>query len=232
MHVVAFCSQERGSGKTTLSAHLGVQAERTGAGPVALIDTDPQGSLAAWGNARRSGTPVCTATAMAELSAVLARLRQERFALALVDTPPTLSLAIQRVINGADLVVVPTRPSRHDRRAVAATVAMIEQAHCGILFVLNAADPRAKITADVAVALAQRGTLAPTFVQHRTDFAGAMVDGGTVQEQAPAGRPARQIELLWDCIAGQLDQQARRRVVIQPIGMAFGRRASASGATR
>jgi hypothetical protein len=59
-----------------------------------------------------------------------------------------------------------------------------------------------------------------------------MVDGGTVQELVPAGRPARQIQLLWDCIAGQLDQRARRRMVVQPIGMAFGRRASASGARR
>ncbi len=44
MHVIAFASQKGGSGKTTLAGHIAVEAERRGAGPVALIDTDPQGS--------------------------------------------------------------------------------------------------------------------------------------------------------------------------------------------
>ena len=47
MHVIAIASQKGGSGKTTLAGHLAVEAERRGLGPVALIDTDPQGSLAA-----------------------------------------------------------------------------------------------------------------------------------------------------------------------------------------
>ena len=45
MKVIAVASQKGGTGKTTLCGHLAVQAERMGAGPVALIDTDPQGSL-------------------------------------------------------------------------------------------------------------------------------------------------------------------------------------------
>jgi hypothetical protein len=61
MHVVALCSQKGGSGKTTLAGHLGVQAELAGAGPVALIDTDPQGSVAAWWNARQSDRPASRA---------------------------------------------------------------------------------------------------------------------------------------------------------------------------
>lgn len=46
MRVIVLASQKGGSGKTTLAGHLAVEAERQGAGPVALIDTDPQGSLA------------------------------------------------------------------------------------------------------------------------------------------------------------------------------------------
>jgi chromosome partitioning protein len=53
-----------------------------------------------------------------------------------------------------------------------------------------------------------------------------MIDGRTVQELAPSGRSAREIGQLWDYIAQQLDKQARRRVVVQPIGTGFGRRAS------
>jgi chromosome partitioning protein len=57
MRVVVFASQKGGSGKTTLAGHIGVQAELAGAGPVALIDTDPQGSLAKWWNCREAATP-------------------------------------------------------------------------------------------------------------------------------------------------------------------------------
>jgi chromosome partitioning protein len=46
MRVLVFASQKGGVGKTTLAGHIGVQAELAGAGPVALVDTDPQGSLA------------------------------------------------------------------------------------------------------------------------------------------------------------------------------------------
>ncbi|MDE2462343.1 MAG: ParA family protein, partial [Alphaproteobacteria bacterium] len=52
MHVLVLASQKGGSGKTTLSGHLAVEAMLAGVGPVALIDTDPQGSLAEWWNAR------------------------------------------------------------------------------------------------------------------------------------------------------------------------------------
>jgi chromosome partitioning protein len=225
MHVVALCSQKGGSGKTTLSGHLGVQAELAGAGPVALIDTDPQGSLAAWWNARGSKEPAFIATTLAQLPADIEVLRLEGFGVVVIDTPPAINMAIQRVINIADLVLIPTRPSPHDLRAVAGTVEMVERAHCGMVFVLNGANLRAKITADAAVALSQHGTVAPSFVQHRGDFASSMIDGRTVQELAPSGRSAKEIALLWDYIAGQLDRQARRRVVVQPIGTGFGRRA-------
>src|SRR3546814_10699516 len=52
VRVLALASQKGGSGKTTLSGHLAVQAQLSGAGPVVLIDIDPPGSLADWWNER------------------------------------------------------------------------------------------------------------------------------------------------------------------------------------
>ena len=67
MQVVAFASQKGGSGKTTLTGHMAVQAERAGDGPVALVDTDPQGSLADWWNEREAETPLFAHTSIARL---------------------------------------------------------------------------------------------------------------------------------------------------------------------
>ena len=57
MYTIVAASQKGGSGKTTLSGHLAVEAVRAGAGEIALIDTDPQGSLAHWWNARQARDP-------------------------------------------------------------------------------------------------------------------------------------------------------------------------------
>jgi chromosome partitioning protein len=194
---------------------------------VAVIDTDPQGSLAAWWNARQSPAPAFVSTTLAQLPADLERLRGEGCRLVVIDTPPAINMAIQRVINVADLVVVPTRPSPHDLRAVAGTVDMVERASSSLVFVLNAANLRAKITADAAIALSQHGTVAPVFIQNRIDFASSMIDGRTVGEIDLEGRSAKEIRLLWDYLAAQLDKRERRRVFAQPqLPLAFGRRAS------
>ena len=67
MHVIVLASQKGGAGKTTLSRHLAVEAERAGEGPVILIDADPQGGLAGWWNRRRADTPVFFASSLEEL---------------------------------------------------------------------------------------------------------------------------------------------------------------------
>ena len=71
MQVISLCSQKGGSGKTTLTGHLAVQADRQGGGPVALIDCDPQGSLAAWWNSRAGDRPAFVQTSLSTLGADL-----------------------------------------------------------------------------------------------------------------------------------------------------------------
>ena len=138
MRVLALSSQKGGSGKTTLSGHLAVQAQRAGAGPVCLIDIDPQGSLADWWNEREAEMPAFAQTTVARLAADLEVLRQQGFRLAVIDTPPAITMAIQSVIQVAELVVIPTRPSPHDLRAVGATVDLCERAGKPLIFVVNA----------------------------------------------------------------------------------------------
>ena len=57
MQVIVFASQKGGSGKTTLTGHMAVEAGRAGYGPVGLVDTDPQGSLCGWWKQRNEPMP-------------------------------------------------------------------------------------------------------------------------------------------------------------------------------
>ena len=170
MLVVAVASQKGGSGKTTLAGHIAVQADRTGAGPVIVVDTDPQGSLAAWWNARQAETPLYARTTVSELADDAQRMRLLGINLLIVDTPPAITATIDEVVKIADLVVIPTRPSPHDLRAAGSTVRLIERLAKPLVFVINSASPRARVTAEAAIALSQHGTVAPSIIHNRTDL--------------------------------------------------------------
>ncbi|MBD8679627.1 ParA family protein [Sphingomonas sp. CFBP 13720] len=224
MRVLAVASQKGGSGKTTLSGHLAVQAQRAGAGPVVMIDIDPQGSLADWWNERDTEFPAFAQTTVARLAADLETLRAHGFKLAVIDTPPAITPAIQSVIAVAELVVVPTRPSPHDLRAVGATVDLCDRAGKPLVFVVNAATPGARITAEATMALSQHGIVAPVTVHHRVDFASSMVDGRTVMELDPASRSSGEIEALWTYVHDRLEKNFRRTVFAVPTAARPGQR--------
>ena len=216
MRVLALASQKGGSGKTTLSGHLSVQAQRAGAGPVVLIDIDPQGSLTDWWNEREADYPAFAQTTVARLAHDLNTLREQGFKLAVIDTPPAITMAIQSVISVAELVVVPTRPSPHDLRAVGATVDLCERSGKPLVFVVNGATPKARITSEAAVALSQHGTVAPVTLHHRTDFAASMIDGRTVMEIDPDCRSSAEVAALWNYVADRLEKNFRRTVFSAP----------------
>ena len=204
MRTIVVASQKGGVGKTTIAGHLGVMAEQSKEGPVALIDTDPQGSLASWWNERTNEAPLFARVEISKLTEHLQALAKGGIKLAIIDTPPSVTDMIQQVLRTADLVLIPTRPSPHDLRAVGSTVELVENAGKRMIFVINGAAPRARIAGEAAVALSQHGTVAPVTLYQRTDFASSMIDGRTVQEIDPKGRSAEEIGLLWKYVSTQL----------------------------
>lgn len=238
MRILAFASQKGGSGKTTLSGHVAVQAEIAGAGPVVLVDTDPQGSLSDWWNERRTPEPAFARINVARLAYDLDQLKAQGFKLAVIDTPPAITVAIQGVVSASELVVIPTRPSPHDLRAAGSTVEMIERVNKPLVFVVNAATHGARITSEAAVALSQHGTVAPVTVHNRTDYASSMIDGRTVMEIEGADNSTKEIRALWKYLESRLEKNFTRTVFkpqlhqarIQGVAGArssFGRRYSA-----
>jgi chromosome partitioning protein len=209
LYTIVAASQKGGSGKTTLSGHLAVEAARSGNGAVALIDTDPQGSLSHWWNARSAETPHFVKVGLLDLADALAQLDRMGIRIAVIDTPPAITQSISQVVAHADLVIVPTRPSPHDLRAVGATVDIAERHKKPLVFVINAATARARITGESAVALSQHGMVAPVTIHHRVDFAASMIDGRTVGEVVPNSASAREISDLWIYLQGKLSRIVR-----------------------
>jgi chromosome partitioning protein len=205
MKVIAVASQKGGSGKTTLAGHIAVQAESVGAGPVALVDTDPQGSLAEWWNVRQAETPAFVATGVSRLEEDIRRMRALGMRLLIIDTPPAIAGTIGEVVRLADLVVIPARPSPHDLRAAGATVELVERLGKPLIFVINGAAARARITSEAAIALSQHGTLAPSIIHQRTGFAASMIDGRTVMEIQGEQRSADEIAKLWEYLETGLE---------------------------
>jgi chromosome partitioning protein len=199
MRVIAFASRKGGVGKTTLVGHLAVEAEREGAGPVALVDTDPQGSLAAWWNDRQADTPLFVKVELAVLERQLEELRAHGVKFVMIDTPPTVD-HIEKVIEVADLVVIPVRPSPHDLRSIAATFDLVEAADRRMAFVVNGASVNSRISTEAVVALAEHGRVAPVIVHQRVNFAASMTDGRTTGEVEPGCKAAEEIEELWKYI--------------------------------
>jgi len=212
MLTIALASQKGGAGKTTLAGHLAVEAELSHAGPVALVDADPQGSLAEWWNARVADTPVFAHTSLPRLRDDVARMEDLGIRLLVIDTPPAITTTIGEVIAISDLVVVPTRPSPHDMRSVARTVDLVERYGKPLVFVINGAHPTARITNQAVIALSQHGTLAPAIIHQRTDFASSMIDGRTVMEMPRKSRSANEIALLWEYLQKRLERGLSRSV--------------------
>jgi chromosome partitioning protein len=206
MDILTIASQKGGTGKTTLAAHLAVEAGRT-AGPVALADTDPQGSLADWWNQRTAEMPAFATVEIDRLAAHMTVLRRQRINLVITDTPPALLETIRAAIAVATLVLIPVRPSPHDLRAVGMIAEMAEQAGKPFCFVVNGAASRSRIALEARDALAQHGPVAPVIVHQRIDFATSMVDGRTAGELNSQSRSAQEITQLWNYVREQLRKE-------------------------
>lgn len=199
MKTIILASQKGGSGKTTLTAALSVEAERAGDGPCYLLDTDGQGTLTQWHERRESDTPQRVDVPLSKIDSALATIESRGASYAFIDTAPATSPANTRLIGLADLVVIPVRPSPADLWAVSETVQTVKQAGRAFVFVITQAKPQASITAQAIAALSEHGRVAQAFIADRVAHATAMVGGRTAPEQTkgPAGA---EIAALWTSI--------------------------------
>lgn len=208
--VITVAQQKGGSGKTTLAATLAVGFVRAGA-RVALLDTDPQGSLGRWfmTRAERLGDPgmeMSTASAWG-VGYECDKLRRN-CDIVIIDTPPKVDSDLRPALRAADLVVVPVAASHLDLWATEGVLDLCAREKRRVAIVLNRVKAGTRLSAEIALAAQSlHAGIATARLGYRVAFAESMGLGLAAQELPGAGPALREADALLAELAAGLPAQ-------------------------
>lgn len=199
--VVTIAQQKGGAGKTTLAIHLAVAWALAGK-RVATVDIDPQGSFSEWHRTRAAALGEGqTGLTHAAVSGWRTQKEVEQLArthdVVVVDSPPHAETEAKIAVRVASLVVVPVQPSPMDLWATRPTLDLAKSEKRPVLLVMNRVPSRGKLVDAVAAKAAELGVpVAEATVGNRIGFAGAVLDGLSLQETDPRSRGAEEMAEL------------------------------------
>lgn len=199
---IVVAQQKGGAGKTTLVAQLAAALAERGS-RLAVVDSDPQASLARWMQLREHHTPPVAEIGFAmvagwRLQATLDRLARD-YDLLLVDTPPHAETEAKVAVRAADLLLVPCQPSMLDVWASAGTFDLARSEKRSFRLVFNRVPPRSRAVEEAETALREQGVRPlAAGLGNRRAFADSVSRGLGVVESEPRGRAAEEIRALAD----------------------------------
>jgi len=189
MRTLILHTPKGGSGKSTLARELAVAASSTM--QVALADLDPQGTTSGWYQRRDSKSPALVTLDPAK---PLQHLAEAGVELLVIDTPPGQPPYIGKMLAGADVVLVPVRPTPDDLLAAAPIAASLAR-HPAWAFVLSQVPSRTRMLAGALRQLAALGRVAPVQFTFRADYPAAAITGQAASEFS--GKAADEAAALW-----------------------------------
>jgi chromosome partitioning protein len=203
--VITVAQQKGGSGKTTVAVSLAVEFQRRGL-RVALLDTDPQGSLGRWFLSRRerlgeAGMEFSTASAWG-VSYECEKLKKLADVV-IVDTPPKVDADLRPALREADLVIVPVAASMVDLWATDGVFDLIGREGRRAVIVLNRVKAGTRLGDEVATAAALVGGVMTATLGQRVVYAETLGNGLGASEAR--GVAAGEVSRLADEVLGLLE---------------------------
>ena len=208
--VITISQQKGGTGKTTLAVHLAMAFIKYHNLKVAIIDTDPQGSLGKWFMIRSerkvSNENLTFKTASLWGAQYESKTLKNDHDIVIIDTPPKIESDARPSIEAADLVLIPMAASHVDFWATGAIVEIAKKANKKILAQINRSSQRSKLidkTKDFIKSLDLEST--QTIIGNRQIYTSSMGEGKTAVEKQKKGNAVDEIKKLSDQILNQLN---------------------------
>ena len=207
--VITISQQKGGSGKTTLAVHLALAFIKYHNLKVAVIDTDPQGSLGKWFMIRTekkvSNENLTFKTASLWGAQYESKTLKKDHDIVIIDTPPKIESDARPSIESADLVLIPVAASHVDFWATGAIVEIAKKANKKILIQINRSSQRSKLiskTNDFIKSLNLSST--KTIIGNRQIFASSMGEGKTAVEKQKKSNAVEEIKQLSEQILSEI----------------------------
>jgi len=207
--VITICQQKGGTGKTTLAVHLALAFAKLHNLKIAIIDTDPQGSLGKWFVVRTekkvSNENLTFKTASLWGAQYESKTLKKDHDIVIIDTPPKIESDARPSIEAADLVLIPMTPSHVDFWATEAIIDIAKKAEKKIFVQINRANERSKLvkkTYEYINSINVKST--NTLIGHRQIYASSMGEGKTAIEKQKKSNAVEEIKKLSEQILLEL----------------------------
>lgn len=207
--IICVAQQKGGAGKTTLVSNLAIAFLAEGK-RVALLDTDPQGSLGKWLDIREETLGVnanlrfATATAYG-ISRAIREVGGEADVI-LVDTPPKADSDVRWVMRESNLVLVPVSVSQADVWATHDLLELADRAGKPTHIVMNRTRVGTRVGEQVAKSVAElEAKQLQSSLANRVIYAEALGSGLGVMEAKRTGSASDEVRALANEVSAILD---------------------------
>ncbi len=199
--VITIAQQKGGTGKTTLAVNLALAFIKYHNLKVAIIDTDPQGSLGKWFMIRSekniSNQNLTFKTASLWGAQYESKILKQDHDIVIIDTPPKIESDARPAIEASNLVLIPIAPSPVDFWATESIIEIAKKAKRKILIQINRANHRSKLISKTHEYIKSINISAiKTLIGHRQIFIASMGEGKTVVEKQRKSKAVEEIRKI------------------------------------